>query len=158
MPLFAHRHWPLPLAILCVAFLFVSCGNPGQRSEKRDQAPHLAGIWTLNSRIADGVESPISERYMKLELNPNGTFRARYRGEQSQGWIRAGQGGFSYEPPYLNLYWESGSAATLLVSELDPSRLLVHHGRNLVPLKDQEPDEIFVRERMEKGPTRSPSS
>jgi len=159
MPKHASRCKPFSLAILCAVFLAVlSCGPQAQRNEKSDQALRLAGTWTLNARIADGVESSISERYMRLDLNPDATFRARYRGDQSQGWTKAGQGAFSYEPPYLYLYWESGAANTLLVSELDQNRLYVHHGRNLVPLKDQEPDEIFVREKIEKGPTRSPSS
>jgi hypothetical protein len=91
---------------------------------------------------------------MRLVLNPDGTFVTNYRGDESQGWIRSGQGGFSYEPPYLNLFWENGASVTLLVTELEPDRILVHHGRNHVPLKDQEPQEIFVRQKMERGPTR----
>jgi hypothetical protein len=94
---------------------------------------------------------------MKLTFNPDGSFLASYRGDGTQNWIRAGQGGFAYHPPYLSLHWETGPVLTLLVREADSERLLIHHGRNVIPLKDQEPDEIFVKQKIEKGPTRGQS-
>ncbi len=134
-----------------------SCGGQTYKSEKTEHAMRLAGTWSLKARIAQGEESPVTERFMKLVLQPGGTFRAEYRWDQAQGWIPAGQGGFSYAPPNLTLFWEAGAVSNLLVSEIESDKILLHHGRNLAPLKDQEPDEIFVRLKIEKGPTRSPS-
>ncbi len=91
---------------------------------------------------------------MKLVLNSDGAFIANYRGEINQEWILAGQGAFSYDPPTLNLYWDTGRVINLLVDESQPDRLVLHHGKNIAPLKDQEPDEVFVRFKGEKGPTR----
>ncbi|HMK37209.1 MAG TPA: hypothetical protein VK463_19200 [Desulfomonilaceae bacterium] len=141
---------------LCIFFV-AACDTKTASVSKTDNAPVLAGTWVLQTRIAEGVESPATQRFLKLTFNSDGSFRAGYRGDDTQKWIRAGQGGFSYTPPYLNLYWETGPILTVLVSEAGPERLVIHHGRNLVPLKDQEPDEIFVRQKVEKGPTRSQS-
>jgi len=94
---------------------------------------------------------------MRLVFTPHGTFKAHYRGDASQRWIRAGQGGFAYSSPNLTLFWENGTTANLLVTEQTADRMKVHHGRNLVPLKDQDPDEMFVKQSFEKGPTQGAS-
>ncbi|MBI5249688.1 MAG: hypothetical protein HY912_09350 [Desulfomonile tiedjei] len=108
----------------------------------------------MKSRIVDENEVPVAQRFMRLALNPDGTFRADYRGESTQKWIKAGQGAFSYNPPMLTMHWESGATATLLVRAAEPDRMVLHHGRNMVPLAEQEPDEVFARMNPEKGPTR----
>jgi hypothetical protein len=139
------------------SLLLLSCGGPTTTEQKNDESRRLAGTWTLKTRIKDGVGSPVTERFMRLVLKENGTFFADYKGEESQRWIRAGQGGFSYSPPMLQFYWDNGPVVTLIVVEAEQGRLLVHHGRNLVPLKNQEPDEVFVGETPQKGPTRKPA-
>jgi hypothetical protein len=111
----------------------------------------------MTSKIVKGQDIPATTRLMKLVFNSNGTFRAIYRGDEKQAWIRAGAGGFSYSPPFLTLFWDSGAVVTILVEEKDVEHLRFHHGHNLVPMKNQEPDEIFVRQKTEKGPTRQPS-
>ena len=78
-------------------------------------------------------------------------------GKRTQEWIQAGDGAFSYDPPLLTLYWDSGATARLLVVESGPERLVFHHGRNLAPLNNQEPDEVFSRQKTEKGPVKKPS-
>jgi len=146
------------VSIACLGLLALSCSKQSAgTSVKNEHLARIAGTWTLQARMTDGVESPAKQRLMRLLLSSDGTFTTNYKGEESQGWIRAGMGGFSYEPPFLNLYWENGASVTLLVTELEADRILVHHGRNQVPLKDQEPEEIFVRQKIERGPTRKPS-
>jgi hypothetical protein len=138
--------------------LIMGCDGTTRSTSKTDNAPALAGTWVLKAKItSDGVESPVSQRFMKLTFDADGSFRASYRGDENQNWIRAGQGGFSYHPPHLNLYWESGPVLDLLLRQVESDRLVIHHGRSLIPLKDQEPDEIFVKEKIEKGPTRGQS-
>lgn len=139
------------------SLLVLSCQTSTSTEQKKDESGRLAGTWTLQSRIKDGVSTPVNQRFMRLVLKDNATFHADYRGEESQRWIRAGQGGFSYNPPLLQFHWDNGQVVTLVVIEAEPQKLVVHHGRNLVPLKDQEPDEIFVSEPPEKGPTRKPA-
>ena len=134
-----------------------SCTERTPKVERSDKAALLAGAWTMKSRLVAEREDPVVQRFLKLRLKEDGTFRADYRGQEDQKWIQAGQGGFSYEPPLLTLYWNSGQVITLLVRDAKPEQLVVHHGRNLVPLKDQEPDEVFVRQKERKGPTRGPS-
>jgi len=148
---------PALAALFVICLGMASCGGDLPSTDKKGEVSRLAGTWTLKARISDGVEAPAAERCMRLELHRDGTFKAKYRGNTAQSWIKAGQGAFSYGPPYLNLYWESGAMNSLLVNELDQDRMLIHHGRNLAPLKDQEPEELFTREKIEKGPTRSPS-
>lgn len=142
--------------VLTAAIIAVSCESKPSKQTGAD-TQQILGTWTLKSRITDGLEAPATERLMRLTLNPDGTFRALYRGDETQNWIKAGQGAFAFEPPYVTLYWESGAVITIMVSQMEPDQLLVHHGRNLVPLKDQEPEEIFTRQKVEKGPTRGPS-
>jgi hypothetical protein len=111
----------------------------------------------MKSRLVEDRADPVTQRLLRLHLKEDGTFRADYRGEESQEWIQPGGGGFSYEPPLLTLYWDSGQVITLLVRDAQPEQLVIHHGRNLAPLKDQEPDEVFIRQKETKGPTRGPS-
>jgi hypothetical protein len=147
----------LSIETLCVVFLglcIISCGSQGIAPQKTDRAQSVAGIWDLKARIADDTEAPVAQRFMRLALNPDGTFRADYRGDETQKWVRAGQGGFSYHPPLLTMHWESGATSTLLVRDSGQDRMVLHHGRNMAPLADQEPDEVFVRTKPEKGPTR----
>jgi hypothetical protein len=111
----------------------------------------------LKSRIVDGDERPVDERFLRLVLRNDGTFQAQYRGSPGQNWIRAGAGAFSYRAPLLTFFWDSGQVVKLLVIEQQPDQLRVHHGLNMVPLKDQPPDEVFVRTKPAKGPTSRPS-
>jgi hypothetical protein len=150
------------LTILCVfmlhSALLIGCQNPTNIQDEKTHKPgKLLGTWTLAARIQDGQELPATQRVMRLTFSDKGTFTAEYRADSSQPWIRPGKGVFRYASPTLSLYWDSGAVSTLLVTEMDQERILVHHGRNLVPLKDQEPGEIFQRQRMEKGPTRAAS-
>ncbi len=139
---------------LSLGLCLISCNRQGVVSQKADQARSLAGVWDLNARISDDTETPVTQRFMRLALNPDGTFRADYRGDETQKWVRAGQGGFSYLPPMLTMHWESGATSTLLVRDSTQDRMVLHHGRNMTPFADQEPDEVFVRTKSEKGPTR----
>ncbi|MCA1959837.1 MAG: hypothetical protein LDL33_03495 [Desulfomonile sp.] len=147
-------------AVFFLTLLICSCSKDtsveGRPDERTAQA--FAGIWSLQARVVDGKEVPVQERFIKLVLNQDGTFRALYRGEKTQKWIVAGQGGYSFTPPSLVLYWDSGQVLSLLVVRAEPNRLQLHHGSALVPLKDQEPDDVFVRDTAPKGPTRTPSS
>lgn len=125
--------------------------------QKSDESAKLAGTWIMKSRIVDDKPEPANQRLMKLHFAEGGTFRAEYRGDPSQPWITAGRGGFSYESPYVTLYWNNGQVLTLMVREANGDQLLVHHGRSLAPLANQEPDEQFERSKENKGPTRKPS-
>ncbi len=112
----------------------------------------------MQSRVVDGKETPATERQMKIVVGDQGTFLFQYRGDDKQKWINAGEGGVSYIPPSLKFFWDTGQTQTLLVVKEQSDRIRLHHGQNLAPLKDQEPDEIFVREKAAgKGPTRRAS-
>ncbi len=139
----------LPLTVI------VLCGGCKEKAGAPDSSlnsPNLTGTWMLQSRIIEGVTVPAKDKIIRLQLDPGGKFQAFYKGEESQDWIRAGQGGFSYAPPKLTLHWESGQALSLLVQDKDPEHIFVHHGRNMVPLNNQEPDEIFVKQATNKAP------
>jgi len=144
-------------ALIFLSVLLLSCDRQTGAIQKNENNSRLAGTWVIQSRIIDGVESPADQRFIGFVFNADGLFSSKYRGEKSQGWIRAGEGAFSYNPPVLTLYWDSGAIATLLVVESGPERLVFHHGRNLAPLLNQEPDEVFARQKPEKGPIRKPS-
>ena len=146
------------LIIFCVVgVLAAACGEKALTVDKTQDISRLVGTWVLKARSDDGSETPAAERQMKLVLKGDQTFLAKFRGDETQAWINAGRGSFSYAPPFLSLYWESSPQLTLLVTETGPEEILVHHGRNLVPLNNQEPEERFVREKPQGGPTRRPS-
>jgi hypothetical protein len=152
------------LARLALAFLLALCAALVACSERPSGVDSLSadarlivGTWVLQARVSGHTETPATQRIMRLILTPQATFTAYYRGDASQQWIRAGQGGFAYSSPTLTLYWENGATATLLVTEQTTDRMRVHHGRNLVPLKSQDPDEMFARQKIEKGPTQGAS-
>lgn len=156
----ASAHAPVfawPIALVLISFLVSACSTEQAKVQKKDESAKIAGTWVMKSRIVGDLEEPAKQRLVRLHLRDTGTFRAEYRGDDSQQWITAGRGGFSYEPPYITLFWDSGQVLTLMVREAAPDNLLVHHGRNLAPLKDQEPDETFDRQKDTKGPTRQPS-
>ena len=144
----------ITVGLLVSSMALFSCQSPSKDSASKDNKSRIVGQWLMTARIVDGAEVPATERVMKLALNTDSTFLAYYRGEMNQDWILAGQGAFSYDAPMLNLYWDSGRVINLLVDESQPDKLVLHHGRNVAPLADQEPDEIFVRHKGEKGPTR----
>ena len=151
-------HHPLRFALTVCCLVILGCGERAPdlaRSNADTQT--LAGTWLLEARITEEGEAPATDREMRLALSSQGTFQAYYRGDATQQWIRAGDGGYSYSHPVLTLYWDNGATVTLLVSQLGPDRIRLHHGLNLVPLKDQDPDEIFVRQKMDKGPTQGAS-
>lgn len=149
----------LCIAGLCaLCLVLVSCGSGPRLTNERDKARTLAGTWVLQSRVVDGKETPATERQMKIVVGDQGTFLFQYRGDDKQKWINAGEGGVSYIPPSLKFFWDTGQTQTLLVVKEQSDRIRLHHGQNLAPLKDQEPDEIFVREKAAgKGPTRRAS-
>lgn len=140
--------------LAAVSLLVISCGNESQPAKSPDEAKLLAGTWVLRAKIVDGKEEVVTGRQMRLHLREDGTFRAEFRGDANQEWTRAGKGAFSYIPPDLTFFWDTGQAVNLLVVERDANRFRLHHGRNLVPLKDGDADEIFVRE----GPTAKSAS
>lgn len=142
-------------AALSVAI--ISCNRQAPTAEISEKLTGIVGTWVLNARIVEGEESEVTYRFMRLSVAPGGTFKAEYRGDASQAWISAGRGAVSYAPPIMTLYWDSGAVTTLMVTEIEPDKIRVRHGRNLVPLKNQEPDEIFVRQKIEKGPTQKPA-
>ncbi len=158
--MFARARWSVFRVLITVTafgFLAAGCGEKAVPVEKNENISRLVGAWVLKARIVDGNETPATERQMKLVLKGDQTFLAKFRGDESQTWINAGQGSFSYDPPLLTLYWNSGPQLTLLATETDSGELIIHHGRNLVPLQNQEPTERFVREKSQTGPTRQPS-
>ena len=143
----------LVLVLLCLT----SCGEKAPTIEISKDSGRLEGTWVLKSRLVeDNSNAPGSERQMKLVLSDGQLFRAEFRASDSDKWIRGGQGSFSYAPPLLTLYWESGTINPLLVVERDPNTIVLHHCRTMIPVKDQEPSEIFVRQK-KGGPTRGAS-
>jgi hypothetical protein len=137
--------------LIAFSFLFcLSCETKTTPVINNENAGKLVGSWTLVSKIDDDKETPVTQRFLKLEFRPDGSFKAAFRGDENQAWIRPGQGGYAYNPPILTLYWQTGNSLSLLVSELGPDKLRIHHGRNMAPLKDQEPDEVFVRAKPDK--------
>jgi hypothetical protein len=137
------------LIVFCFLFC-VGCEKKGAPVVNAENAGKLVGTWTLVSKIDDDKETPVTQRFLKLEFKPDGSFKAAFKGEENQSWIQPGQGGYAYTPPLLTLYWQTGNSLSLLVFELGPDKLRFHHGRNMLPTKDQEPDEIFVRAKSEK--------
>jgi len=131
--------------IATMSLVLASCGAEyTQHRDDRGQVRLPAGTWALKSRLIKGNWTPAVQRQLKLELSGEGTFTARYRGDANQGWIRAGSGALSYDPPHLTFFWDSGQIVRLIVMERKPEQIVIHHGRNLAPLKNQEPDELFV--------------
>jgi hypothetical protein len=153
---YSHLAKWLPLALTMIPL--ISCTGSSGTSEKKVTSSKLAGVWTLEKRVVPEGDVSVNQRLMKLSFNADGTFRSQYKGEPSQDWISSGQGAFVYNPPLLSLYWDSGAVSNITVTERDSDNLLFHHGRQMVPLASQEPQEVFVRRQAEKGPTRSPSS
>jgi len=145
------------ITVVVFGFLAAACGEKAVPVEKNEYISRLVGTWVLKARIVDGNETPATDRQMKLVLKADQTFLAKFRGDATQSWINAGRGSFSYDPPLLNLYWDSGPQLTVLATETGSEELVIHHGRNLVPLNNQEPTERFVREKSQSGPTRQPS-
>ena len=131
------------ITLILLVVLSISCDRQTGSVQKNENNSRLAGTWIIQSRIIDDVESPVDERFVRFVFDANGLFQSTYRGERTQEWIQAGDGAFSYDPPLLTLYWDSGATARLLVVESGPDRLVFHHGRNLVPLNNQEPDGGF---------------
>jgi hypothetical protein len=146
------------LAAVLVALCLCSCGEKAPTIEKSKDSGQLAGTWVLKSRVTEGEGQGAQglERQMKLVFTDDQLFRAEFRENSSQKWIRAGQGSFSYKPPLLTMYWESGTINPLLIVEEDPNTIVLHHCRTMIPVKDQEPSEIFVRQKSS-GPTRKAS-
>ncbi len=135
-----------------ITFLF---GCQGESKVPQDpNISKLTGVWLLTARVIDGREQPADQRILKLIFTDKGAFSTEFRGEKDQQWIRPGGGVFTFSPPLLTLYWDSGSVTTLALQELAKDRLLLHHGRNFVPLRDQEPDEIYQRQAMANAPKR----
>ncbi len=141
------------LCFFCLV-LMISCQEKGVQSSS-EVHPELVGTWVLTARTIQGQETPAKDRVLKLTFRKDGTFETSYQGETSQAWVQAGQGGYSYIAPILSLHWDSGRVVPLLITNLTSESFRAHHGRDLTPLKDQEPDEIFMKVQNQKGPTRS---
>lgn|GEM_PF-958241 len=151
----ASKHFAICALMVVATMYLIGCQNEAIVPNNDPNAAKLAGVWVLTARVTDDNEQPADQRLLKLILTDKGTFTAEYRGEKHQKWIRPGRGVFSFSPPLLTLYWDSGAVTTLSVRQLQSDRIILHHGRNLVPLKDQEPDEIYQRQTVAKGPTKS---
>lgn len=141
--------------ITSLLLLLISCSEQKSSTPPNKEAlKTLTGTWTLKARIVDGAEVPAKESLLRLIINGDRTFRADFRSDESHKWVKAGQGAASFDPPFLKLYWELQPPITLLAHEKEPGVLLIHRGRNLAPLKDQDADELYVKQTVEKGPTR----
>jgi hypothetical protein len=133
------------IAILVTfGLLLIGCSNQDTAS-KESGSSNLVGVWQLKARIIDEKEIPAEDRIMKIIFEPNNFFKAMYKGTKDQDWIKAGQGGYVYKAPYLSLHWENGRLLSLYIKELASNRMLIHHGKSLAPMKDQEPDEVFEK-------------
>lgn len=144
------------LCFCCMA-LMISCQE--QRAQFSSEIhPELVGTWVLTARIIQGQETPAKNRVVKLIFRKDGTFETSYKGETGQEWVQAGRGAYSYNAPILSLHWDSGRIVPLLLTKVTAEGFRAHHGRDLAPLKDQEPDEIFEKVQNQKGPTRSSGS
>ncbi|MBM4326193.1 MAG: hypothetical protein FJ118_03425 [Deltaproteobacteria bacterium] len=127
-----------------LSLVLYSCGGAGTPGALNEEAKLLSGTWNLTFRKTLDREEPATSRLLKLTLRDDSTFQALYRGDLTQEWIVAGQGAFSCSASLLRLFWDSGQQTTLLVRERSPDRLVLRHGYNLVPLREQEPDEVFT--------------
>ena len=143
----------LGLLLLACICLLGSCQERKALRTTTEVPSELLGTWVLAARIVDGQEQPANDRVIKLVFRKDGTFHASFKGEPKQAWIAAGQGAYSYNSPLMSLHWDSGRTVPLLISVLNPDRIRVHHGREMTPMTDQEPDEIFQKAQQEKGPT-----
>jgi hypothetical protein len=144
------------IAATVLIFGLTACGDKAPTIKKSENSSRLAGSWVLKAKLDEsGHEVPAVERQMKLVLSEDQLFQAEFRASNSEKWIRGGQGSFSYDPPLLTLYWEAGSTNPLLVREKDQNTIELHHCRTMIPVINQEPSEIFVRQKG--GPTRGAS-
>jgi hypothetical protein len=154
IPSFVSKATPVTALFLLAAILaLASCRGAAAPSlgPADDQAALLAGAWVSKARVVEGKEEPAVDRLVKIEFGEDKTFRYHFRGDAAQAWVLAGKGVYSYVPPSLTFYWDSGPVANLLVVSRDAARICVHHGRNLAPLHNQDPDEVFVKEPGGKG-------
>lgn len=141
--------------VICLA-LFVSCQE--QKVQRSIEShPELIGTWVLTDRIIDGIKQLAQDRIVKLVFKSDGTFATSYRGDNRQQWVHAGRGAYLYDSPYLSLHWDSGRVVPLLLSDLNSESFKAHHGREMAPLKEQEPDEIFKKVKKEMSPTQNGS-
>ena len=140
-----------------MGLFLASCGPDKATHRDGGQARLLAGTWMLKSRFIQGNWTPATQRQVKLELTDEGTFTAYYRGNGNQAWIVAGRGAFNYDPPLLTFFWDSGRLVRLSVLKRDSDRMVIHHGSNFAPLKDQEPDELYVVRKASTKSTDQPS-
>ncbi len=140
------RTQSIGLCLMAVLFLF-SCSRDSASIQKNENTLRLVGTWMLQSRVVGETESPARDRQLEFIFLGNDLFHARYRADSTQNWIRAGEGSFRYDPPYLSLFWDSGATTALLVAEEGTEHIRFHHGRNLVPAVNQEPDEVYVRQK-----------
>lgn len=147
---FDYRYVLALIAAAAVAAVLITGYYP--QSGTTDPSPEtksFAGTWVLKARVEKGKEEPAATRQMVLDLSRDGTFEARYRGNPDQEWIKAGSGAYTYLDRMLTFYWDSGGQMTMMVVQRDNGRMVLHQGRSLVPLRDQEPQEIYVKEKPE---------
>ncbi len=138
------------LRVICsliVIALLVGCFKESPTIPSNEQAKLLEGTWAIKSRVtAEGVEQLAPDRQMKLTLTGTGLFKAQYRGDSGQQWIALGQGAFSYDPPWVTFYWDSGRITAITVLDKGSDTMKIRHGRNLAPVEGGEPDEIYAKE------------
>ncbi len=151
------RDFAICLLLAAGVVALLSCQDNKSTQKMKEPPDELIGTWVLSDRIIDGQSSPTQNGIIKLSFRKTGKFQASFQGEPNQKWVEAGQGVFSYDPPLLTLYWDSGRVVPLLLSNLSSDSLHFHHGRTMIPLKDQEADEVFRKVKPEKGPTRGTS-
>jgi hypothetical protein len=123
---------------------FLGCSKDTSAPSRINKASQLAGTWKLESRIIEDHVVPAQNRQLRLQFNKDSTFEAFYRPTSQQQWVKAGSGALLYDPPNLVMFWDDGRETQLVVLEHDNKKLKIHHGRNLAPLEDQRPQELFL--------------
>jgi hypothetical protein len=134
------------LALILTVCFIGGCSKDSISRRTENKAQELAGTWKLKSRIIEEHVVPAEKRQLLFEFNKDSTFKTFYRPESGEKWVKAGEGALLYEPPNLVMYWDDGRETHLIVLERNEKLLKVHHGRNLAPLEDQRPQELFVSE------------
>jgi hypothetical protein len=133
------------LTIVTISLLLISCGTSSSRTDESNENDRLVGKWLLISKVQEGKQVTVNEHQILFEFKQDGTFVSRYRYRPADEWLNAGAGAFIFNPPLLELFWNSGRVVALTVVEKQPDTLSFHHGRNMAPTPGQEPEQVFKR-------------
>jgi hypothetical protein len=127
----------------------LSCTRNGSSIDlpTAEELEPVTGTWVLQGQVHNGDAQSDVHRHFRLELNPTGLFTAYARAETSSDWFPVGQGAFTYSAPHISFFWDSGKRSDLLILDKTPTRMTVHHGWMLLPLKDQADPEVFVQQK-----------